>query len=117
MSRQLESIKVDENTSFMGWVFAGIASVVATLTSSTAMLYKKQSDTWDKREAELKAEIAANKAEADAKHLKLETLAKACEQDRNALQVAHAVLTSKYSSLEQRVSDVEANKKNRDSIG
>lgn len=117
MSKHLESIKMDENTSFMGWVFGAVATVVAALTSSTTMLYKKQSDTWDKREAELKAEIAANKAEADARHARLETLAKACEQDRNALQVAHAVLTSKYSALEQRVSDVEANKKNRDSIG
>ena len=81
------------------------------------MFYKKQSDTWDKREAELKAEIASNKAAFDAKLAVIDKRSEDCEKDRNALAIAHAVLQSEHRILEQRVSDVEENKKNRDSVG
>ena len=113
----METTSVDEQTGIMGWVFATIAFIGTLLSSIIAMFYKKQSDGWDKREAELQAQISAGKASADAKIKMLESRADSCEEDRNELRVSHAVLIDRYSRLEKRVSDVESNKKNRDSIG
>jgi hypothetical protein len=109
--------RVDHETGLTGWILAVICFIGSLLSSVIAMFYKKQSDSWDRREAELKAEIATNKASFDAKLAVIDKRSEDCEKHRNALAIAHAVLQSEHKILEQRVSDVEVNKKNRDSVG
>lgn len=92
-------ITMDENTGLTGWVLAGIGTVVSTLCGIVAYFYRTQISDYRANESGMKAVIAALTIRADK-----------CEDDREELRI-------KYAVLEQRVSDLEINKKNRDSIG
>lgn len=102
----MEGASVDSETGFTGWILAAIGTVVSTLAGLVAMFYRQQITDYKANESTLKSKV-----------VELETRADKCEEDREALRVRHAVLENKHSNLEMRVADLEANKKNRDSIG
>lgn len=102
----MKGTSVDSETGFTGWILAAIGTVVSTLAGLVAMFYRQQITDYKANESTLKSKV-----------VELETRADKCEEDREALRVRHAVLENKHSNLEMRVADLEANKKNRDSIG
>jgi len=101
-----EGVSVDEQAGLTGWILAGVATVVSTLSGIVAYFYKQQITDHKSNEVMLKAKI-----------VDLESRADKCEDDREELRIRHAVLENKHANLELRVADLEVNKKNRDSIG
>ena len=99
-------VTVDSANGFTGWVLAAIASAFSVLSGIIAMFFKKQVDSYETQIKELKEHS-----------LKLEARADLCESEREAIRIEHAVLKTQHTMLEKRVSSLEVNKKNRDSIG
>lgn len=90
---------MDTENGFAGWVWAAVCTIVSTLSGLVAFFYRQQ--------------IIDYKANAATLTLRVENLEKradACEDDRESLRIECAVMKS-------HISDLEANKKNRDSIG
>lgn len=79
------------NDTPMGWVLAGIGTVIATLAGAVASL-------WKLSEAKNAKAIAAHQETIDH----LETRAEKCEHDREELRVRVARLETKY---EDRTND------------
>jgi len=88
-----------ENTGFTGWVLAAIGTVVSTLAGLVAMFYRQQINDYKSNESLLKHHVERIEKRADK-----------CEEDRESLRI-------KYAVLEDRVSNLEVTKQNRDSIG
>lgn len=88
-----------ENTGFTGWVLAAIGTVVSTLAGLVAMFYRQQINDYKSNESLLNKHVE-----------RLEKRADKCEEDRESLRI-------KYAVLEDRVSNLEVTKQNRDSIG
>ena len=102
----MEGTRVDAETGFTGWILAAIGTVVSTLAGLVAFFYRQQITDYKANETTLKSKV-----------VELETRADKCEDDREELRVRHAVLENKHANLEERVSSLELNKKNRDSVG
>ena len=101
---------MDEETGITGWVLSGIGAIIATLTSVIAMFYKTQISDYKANEMKLETEIKELKESTEKKILALQIASTECEQDRTNIRI-------KYAVLEQRVTDLEVTKQNRDSIG
>lgn len=104
---------VQETESYVGWVLSGILGIITTLAGIITMFYKSQV-----------AEFHERITKSEQRTVALESKVKECETDRTEIKVQHAVLQNENNNikhlctmLEARVSDLEANKKNRDSIG
>ena len=78
---------------------------MSTLAGIVAMFYKAQV-----------ADFKAAEAKSESKIRILEQRVDECEVDRMQLKIDHAVLKTSYATLEKRVSDLEVNKQNRDSV-
>lgn len=89
---------MDEEVEITGWFLAGIATIMASLSSAVAWLYKSQIQKFIDTEAELKNRV-----------LVLETRADTCEQDRNELRVEHAKLEAKCEALERQIQEIKNN--------
>lgn len=90
---------VNEETGITGWILAAVGTVVSTLSGIIAYFYRTQISDYKAAENGMKTVIAALTLRADK-----------CENDREELRI-------KYAVLEQRVSDLEMNKQNKNSIG
>lgn len=90
---------MDTETGFTGWVLAAVGTIVSTLAGLVAMFYRQQITDYKVNALALSQNVE-----------RLEKRADACEADRETLRI-------KYAVLESRVTDLEHNKKNRDSIG
>ena len=101
---------MDEQTGLTGWIWAGITTIIGTLTSVIAMFYRTQIADYKANEVKMETQHAAESTYLKAKITELEKRADECEDDREQLAIKHA-------RLEERVSSLEVNKKNRDSIG
>jgi len=101
---------MDEPTGITGWVLAGVATIVSTLAGLVAMFYKQQISDYKSNEAKMDAQHMTTEAYLKNKVAELEKRADECEDDREQLRI-------KYARLEERVSSLEVNKKNRHSIG
>jgi septal ring factor EnvC (AmiA/AmiB activator) len=83
---------------FTGWVTAGIATILATLSSAIAFLFKLRENENAKRLAELKSDVETINAKADK-----------CEVEREGLRVECAVMRSKIETLEVKLERIDAN--------
>jgi len=101
---------MDEPTGITGWVLAGVATIISTLSGLVAWFYKQQIADYKLNEAKMEAQYVAESTYLKAKIAELEKRADECEDDREQLAIKHA-------RLEERVSSLEVNKKNKDSIG
>lgn len=87
-----------EQNSLTGWMLAGIATVIATLSSTVAWLFKLRENENTKRLADLTSEVAMISVKADK-----------CEQERGELKIQCAVMQGKVSVLETRLSYIDSN--------
>lgn len=101
---------MDEQTGMTGWILAGLTTIISTLAALVTMFYKQQIADYKLNEARMETQHAAESTYLKAKISELEKRADECESDRAELAIKHA-------RLEERVSSLEVNKKNRDSIG
>lgn len=95
---------MDEPTGMIGWILAGLTTVVSTLAGLVAMFYKQQIADYKLNEARMETQYAAESSYLKAKIAELEKRADECESDREELRIKHAV-------LEERVTELEAIKK------
>lgn len=95
----------EEPNGIIGWVLAGVSAVIAFLASVIGVQYKLQVGSYETRIALMEVEIEKGKKESEE-----------CARGRNAIEIEHAVLKEKYSTLESRVSDLEENKANRETL-
>lgn len=83
---------VDTETGILGWVLAGVSTIIASLSGVVTYLFKKIVDDYKANEIELKLEIGELKKRADS-----------CEDDREALRIKQALLEARVESLEQQI--------------
>ncbi len=81
-----------------GWVTAGIAGILATLSSAIAFLFKLRENENAKRLSELKSDVETINAKADK-----------CEVEREGLKVECAVMRSKIETLEVKLERINVN--------
>lgn len=82
--------KVDTQTGILGWVIAGVGTIVTTLSGLVAMFYQQQIRDYKAIEIELKNKV-----------LELESRADKCEQDREELRISQARLEERVAMLER----------------
>lgn len=99
----------------LGWVMAGVAAIVATLTSAVAALYKAQ--IGDLRAQLLESRSYSSQSNVDHKaeleRLEAEVMAQRkmteeCARDREALRVSLARMEERQLVMECRVDKVES---------
>lgn len=81
---------MDESTGITGWIWAGVTTIIGTLTSAVAFFYKTQIADYKARELHNEAKIRELEARADK-----------CEDDRNTLRVQVAVHETRLSLIEK----------------
>jgi hypothetical protein len=79
-------------------MLAGIATVIATLSSTVAWLFKLRENENAKRLSELTSEVATIGVKADK-----------CEEERGELKIQCAIMHGKVSVLETRLSYIDVN--------
>lgn len=91
------------------WFWAAAATIIATLASAVAALYKAQIGMKDSeikdlriREESMKAEVLAVKNDYKSVVLKLEEEVKECRKDREELRVEMARMDTRLSMLEKK---------------
>jgi septal ring factor EnvC (AmiA/AmiB activator) len=88
----------NEQSILSGWVTAGIATILATLSSAIAFLFKLRENENAKRLSELKSDVETINAKADK-----------CEVEREGLKVECAVMRSKIETLEVKLERINVN--------
>ena len=81
-----------------GWVTAGVAAIIAALSSTVAFLFKLRENENAKRITELRADIESISLKADK-----------CEEDRTNLKTECASLRGKIELLEVKLSYIDIN--------
>lgn len=85
-----------EQNSLTGWMLAGVATVIATLSSTVAWLFKLRENENAKHLSNLTDEVATISAKADK-----------CEQERGELKIECAVMKGKLSVLETKLAYID----------
>lgn len=88
----------DETNAFSGWLTAGIATIIATLSSTVAWLFKLRENENAKHLTSLTNEVATINAKADK-----------CEEERGELKVECAIMKEKLFVLEKKLSFIDVN--------
>ncbi len=88
----------NEQSVLSSWVTAGIATILATLSSAVAFLFKLRENENAKRLEELKSDVETINAKADK-----------CETEREELKVECAVMRSKIETLEIKLERINVN--------
>lgn len=81
-----------------GWFTAGIATVVASLSSVVAFLFKLRENENTRRITELKEEVKTISVKADK-----------CEEERGELRTECAMMRGKIETLETRLAFIDVN--------
>jgi len=87
-----------EENSLTGWMLAGIATVIATLSSTVAWLFKLRENENAKHISSLTEEVATIALKADK-----------CEQERGELKIECALMKGKIELLETKLSFMDVN--------
>ena len=87
-----------EENSLTGWMLAGVASVVATLASTVAWLFKLRENENAKHIASLTEEVLTIGQKADK-----------CEAERGELKIECALMKGKLEVLETKLSYMDVN--------
>jgi septal ring factor EnvC (AmiA/AmiB activator) len=85
-----------EQVGLTGWVMASVATIIASLASAVAFLFKLRENENAKNIQELKSDLQASSERS-----------KQCEQDRAELYTKCAVLEAKMETLESKVSKID----------
>lgn len=91
-----EGRQVNETEGITGWVLAGVASIVGTLSSIVAYLYRQQITDYKEIQLDLESRVE-----------KLTERTDTCERERGELRVKCGVLDERCATLEQRVAHLE----------
>jgi hypothetical protein len=86
---------VSDESSNLGWILAGVSTVIATLTGVIAKLFQRRESESAKAIAKLESEVATTRAASEK-----------CEQDRVTLFANCKVMELKINMLEQRVESI-----------
>ena len=86
------------STEISGWFTAGIATVVATLSSVVAFLFKLRENENAKRIEDLKSEVSTISVKADK-----------CEEERAELKAECATMRGKLEVLETKLAFIDVN--------
>lgn len=86
------------STEVSGWFTAGIATVVATLSSVVAFLFKLRENENAKRIEDLKTEVQTISVKADK-----------CEEERTELKTECAIMRGKLEVLETKLAFIDVN--------
>ena len=81
-----------------GWMLAGIATIIATLSSTVAWLFKLRENENAKRITDLTDHVDIISIKADK-----------CEEERGELKIQCAIMQGKMSVLETRLSFIDVN--------
>jgi hypothetical protein len=87
-----------EENSLTGWMLAGIATVIATLSSTVAWLFRLRENENSKHISSLTEEVATISIKADK-----------CEVERGELKIECALMKGKIELLETKMSFMDAN--------
>jgi hypothetical protein len=87
-----------EENSLTGWMLAGIATVIATLSSTVAWLFKLRENENAKHISSLTEEVATIGLKADK-----------CEAERGELKIECALMKGKIELLETKLSYMDVN--------
>lgn len=88
-----------EDSSYFGWILAGVSTVIATLSGIVAQFYKRQIADYDKRESLLNARIT--QLESDYKASRVEI--KECHQQREDIRIELASVKTRLEIVESRM--------------
>lgn len=83
---------------FSGWVAAGIATIIATLSSVVAWLFKLRENENAKHLTNLTEQVATISAKADR-----------CESERSELKIECTLMKGKLEVLETKLSFIDVN--------
>ena len=92
------SLMTIEQNSLTGWMLAGVATVIATLSSTVAWLFKLRENENAKHLSNLAEEVAVISGKADK-----------CEEERGQLKVECAIMKGKLSVLETKLAFIDVN--------
>lgn len=87
---------VEDESSLVGWMLAGVAAVISTLTTGVAHLYRKQVTSYE-------ADIKEHKEEIQA----LKELVHDCEVDRTEIKKQNAVMEERLAWVEKQVCQIQ----------
>ena len=85
-----------EQVGLTGWVMASVATIIASLASAVAFLFRLRENENAKNIQELKSDLQASSERS-----------KQCEQDRAELYTKCAVLEAKMETLETKVANID----------
>ncbi len=85
-----------EQVGLTGWVMASVATIIASLASAVAFLFKLRENENAKNIQELKSDLQSSAKRSEQ-----------CEQDRAELYTKCAVLEAKMETLESKVSKID----------
>ena len=88
----------DAGSAITGWFTAGIATVVASLSSVIAFLFKLRENENTRRITELKEEVQTISVKADK-----------CEEERGTLRTECAMMRGKIETLETKLAFIDVN--------
>jgi len=98
-----------ENSSFLGWVLAGVATIIASLTTALTWMYKKQVSDYEKDKDILRAiaekekeELLKEKTRLEAKIEKLEEKVDACQEEHYQAKIELAKINERLRLLEAK---------------
>lgn len=81
-----------------GWVTAGLATILATLSSAVAFLFKLRENENAKRIEDLKTEVQTIGAKSDK-----------CEEERGELKTACAIMKGELEVLKTKLAFIDVN--------
>jgi len=93
MTTAQDANAMNENEGILGWVLAGVGTVVSTLAGLVAMFYRQQILEHKTREEDLATRLDIVEKRADT-----------CENDREELRIKCAVIEARIAVLEGKSS-------------
>jgi hypothetical protein len=85
--------QMQNSEGMLGWILAGVGTIVSTLAGLVAFFYRQQINDHKDREAELSQRLDIVEKRADA-----------CENDREELRIKCAVIEARINALENKSS-------------
>jgi septal ring factor EnvC (AmiA/AmiB activator) len=99
MLAQQPQIYEGAGQSYLGWVLAGVTTIIATLAGAVASLRKRELTEFDKRESGLIMRITTLEAEYEKSRAEIRD----CHKQREEIRVELASVKTRLEIVEQRL--------------
>jgi hypothetical protein len=86
----------------MGWVFAGVGAIMATLSGALSWMYKKQIADYERNEMELRELAIKEKLKLELKIENIESKLSHCEAEHTAARIELAKINERLLLIEKR---------------